>query len=82
MKEVKKLVVGALSTNSYLLIEDNHCIIVDPGANPKRILENVSGYIVDGICLLTYGLGVFSYFLLRCSFLHHKLNILMLNDLS
>ena len=54
MKEVKKLVVGALSTNSYLLIEDNHCIIVDPGANPKRILENVQGLIVDAICL-THG---------------------------
>ena len=42
MKEVKKLVVGALQTNCYLLIEDNHCIIVDPGANHKRILENVN----------------------------------------
>ena len=54
MKEVRKLVVGALQTNSYLLIEDNHCIIVDPGANPKRILENINGLIVDAICL-THG---------------------------
>ena len=54
MKEVKKLVVGALQTNSHLLIEDNHCIIVDPGANPKRILENVNGLTVDAICL-THG---------------------------
>ncbi len=54
MKEVRKLVVGALQTNSYLLIEDNHCIIVDPGANPKRILENVNGLTVDAICL-THG---------------------------
>ena len=54
MKEVRKLVVGALQTNSYLLIEDNHCIIVDPGANPRKILENIEGLIVDAICL-THG---------------------------
>ena len=54
MKEVKKLIVGPLATNSYILKDNGHCIIIDPGANPKKILENVKDLIVDAICL-THG---------------------------
>lgn len=54
MKKVKKLVLGNLQTNTYILEENNHCIIIDPASNPKRILENVKDLVVDGI-VLTHG---------------------------
>ena len=54
MKEVKKLVMGPVSTNTYILREKGHCILFDPAANPKRILEAIHGDHVDAICL-THG---------------------------
>lgn len=54
MKEVIKLVLGELQTNTYILKEDNHCIIIDPAGSYKRILASVEGLTVDGICL-THG---------------------------
>lgn len=54
MKEVIKLVLGALQTNTYILKEDNHCIIIDPAGSYKRILSAVEGLKVDAICL-THG---------------------------
>lgn len=54
MKQVEKLVLGPLGTNTYLLKEDGHCIIFDPASNPKKILEKTEGYTVDAICL-THG---------------------------
>lgn len=52
--EVKKLMIGLLQTNTYLLIDHSHCIIIDPAANPKRILKEVQNLKVDGIAL-THG---------------------------
>lgn len=54
MKEVIKLVLGALQTNTYILKEENHCIIIDPAGSYKRILNAVEGLTVDAICL-THG---------------------------
>lgn len=54
MKEVKKLVIGPISTNTYILRENGHCILFDPAANPKRILEEIGSDQVDAICL-THG---------------------------
>ena len=54
MKEVICLVLGNVSTNTYILKEKEHCIIFDPAANPKRILKEVGSCHVDAICL-THG---------------------------
>lgn len=54
MKEVIKLVLGALQTNTYILKEENHCIIIDPAGSYKRILNAVEELTVDAICL-THG---------------------------
>lgn len=54
MKEVIKLVLGALQTNTYILKEDEHCIIIDPAGSYKRILSTVENLTVDAICL-THG---------------------------
>ncbi|MGN1344348.1 MAG: MBL fold metallo-hydrolase [Traorella sp.] len=54
MKEVIQLILGPIATNTYILKEDNHCLIIDPAANPKKILDFVKDLIVDGICL-THG---------------------------
>ncbi|WP_294562682.1 MBL fold metallo-hydrolase [uncultured Traorella sp.] len=54
MKEVIRLVLGNVFTNTYILKEADHCIIIDPAANPKRILKEVEGLCVDAICL-THG---------------------------
>lgn len=52
--EVKKLVLGVFQTNTYIVLENNHALIIDPAANSKKILEWVNGYHVDAICL-THG---------------------------
>lgn len=54
MKQVEKLIIGPVSTNTYLVKENNHCLIIDPAANPKKIIEHVQDCIVDAICL-THG---------------------------
>ncbi len=40
---VKQLIVGNLDTNCYILKTENIGIIIDPGAEPKRIIEAVAG---------------------------------------
>lgn len=39
--EIKKLVVGPLSTNAYLIISDNEAGLIDPGGNLKEILTEI-----------------------------------------
>lgn len=53
MKKIESLTVGMYQTNCYLLHQDNHLLIVDPGAKADRIIAKVleSGKIVDGIIL-------------------------------
>ncbi|MBF0539623.1 MAG: MBL fold metallo-hydrolase [Nitrospirae bacterium] len=47
MIEVKRIVVGSLEVNCYLLIDDQsrEAIIIDPGDEPDRILS----FVADGI---------------------------------
>ena len=52
--EVRQIVVGIYQTNCYLLIEDNHCLIIDPGKKAERIIEQIGDIKVDAICL-THG---------------------------
>ena len=48
--EVKRLVVGPLETNCYLLIKDNHYLIIDPGEEAEKIKKCITGK-VDGILI-------------------------------
>jgi hydroxyacylglutathione hydrolase len=50
---IKKLVVGILQTNCYVLIGKERGIIIDPGEEADRILETVSDLPID-LILLTH----------------------------
>ncbi len=39
MFKITKLTVGLLETNCYIIYEDNHAIVIDPGAEGKRITD-------------------------------------------
>ena len=55
--EFKMLLVGAIRTNCYIVRgKENHCLVVDPGAEADNILKSIEkeGWILDAI-LLTHG---------------------------
>jgi len=52
--KIKKLVVGPLLTNCYILISDNEAIVIDPGANLKEILKEIEGKKLLYIILTHY----------------------------
>ena len=55
MAEVKQIVVGTYQTNCYIVIDNGHAIIIDPGKKEERIIANIpSDITVDAICL-THG---------------------------
>ncbi|MCU0653134.1 MAG: MBL fold metallo-hydrolase [Candidatus Pacebacteria bacterium] len=39
--EIKRIVVGQLQTNCYLLIDGGHILVVDPGDEAERIAEEI-----------------------------------------
>ena len=47
--EIKKLVLGVLRTNCYIVIKDNECLIIDPAEEAEVIKENCQDYKVVGI---------------------------------
>ncbi len=53
MYKVERFVLGDFAVNSYLLWEDNHVLIVDPGSHSKRMKASIQDQngIVDGILL-------------------------------
>ncbi len=51
--DIKTTVAGPVQTNCYILTDGNACVIIDPGDNGKRILDNVTAR-VEGI-LITHG---------------------------
>lgn len=52
--EIKKVVVGLLETNCYILIKENHVLIIDPGDESDKIKEVVGENQVDGILITHY----------------------------
>jgi hydroxyacylglutathione hydrolase len=50
---IKKLVVGPLQTNCYILADGGRGIIIDPASEPDRIMNAISGLTVD-LILLTH----------------------------
>ena len=47
--EIKKLEVGYLDTNCYILKIDNECVIIDPGDEFKKIKKEVGESKVVGV---------------------------------
>jgi len=39
--KIEKITVGELQTNCYLIINKNKCIIIDPGAEPEKIIKRI-----------------------------------------
>lgn len=53
---IKKLILGNMQTNCYVVYQDGHCLIIDPGANGQKVSKFVeeNEFTIDGI-LLTHG---------------------------
>ncbi len=51
--DIKKVVVGELNTNCYILTQDNECIIIDPGDDFSIIKKEIGDKKVIG-CLVTH----------------------------
>lgn len=47
--EIKRLVLGELQTNCYILKKNNKCLIIDPASDAKRIIEAVGNLQVEEI---------------------------------
>lgn len=56
MKRVEKLTVGLYQTNCYLLWDEQHVIIIDPGSRAERIIKKIEDQngIVDAV-FVTHG---------------------------
>ncbi|MGX8851512.1 MBL fold metallo-hydrolase [Amedibacillus sp. YH-ame10] len=56
MKKIDTFVLGMVQVNTYLLWQDSHVIIVDPGSKSAKLQERIdsNGGIVDAI-VLTHG---------------------------
>lgn len=51
--EIKRIIVGPLETNCYLLTKDNECLIIDPGDDFSLIKKAIGDKKVVG-CLVTH----------------------------
>lgn len=43
---IKKVIVGELETNCYILEQDKTCLIIDPGAEPLKIEREINGKLI------------------------------------
>ena len=48
---IQTVIVGELDTNCYILIKNEHVLIIDPGDEYEKIMNNVKGKIIDGILI-------------------------------
>ena len=49
-------VLGDVSTNVYYLIYDRHVLIIDPAAEPERIISKIEGEgLLPSAILITHG---------------------------
>lgn len=44
--EIKKVVVGSLEENCYILTKNNDCLIIDPGDEPTKIIKEINGKVL------------------------------------
>jgi glyoxylase-like metal-dependent hydrolase (beta-lactamase superfamily II) len=52
--DIKKVIVGPITTNCYIVSKGNDCFIVDPGDEPERVLREIGTKNLKFI-LLTHG---------------------------
>lgn len=52
--EIKNVIVGPLETNCYLLIEDQNCLVIDPGEEADLINKAIGDKKVVGIIITHY----------------------------
>ncbi len=52
--EVKKIEVGFLDTNCYIIYNNDSCLIIDPGADYDKIKKHVGDYKIEGILVTHY----------------------------
>ena len=63
--QVNRLVVGDLETNCYILINNNKCLIIDPGDEYEKIKNEVSNKEVVGVIITHHHfdhIGALNYF--------------------
>lgn len=49
--EVRKIVVGVLATNCYVVVKEAAAIVIDPGAQARKVLKAVEGLDVRAVLL-------------------------------
>lgn len=49
--EIKRIVVGALEENCYVLIKNNTCLVVDPGADYLKIKDAIGDNKILGVLI-------------------------------
>jgi len=47
--EIKRLVVGTLDTNCYILIKNNNVLVIDPGGDYNKIINEIGDNKVVGV---------------------------------
>ena len=52
--EIKRLVLGLFETNTYLLINGDECLLIDPASKAEKLIEIIDDKKLVGI-LLTHG---------------------------
>ena len=55
--KIKTLLLGNMQTNGYVVSDENHhCLIIDPGANGKKVVHYLTeNELVPEAVLLTHG---------------------------
>ena len=43
--EIKTIVVGPLQTNCYILTKNNQTLIIDPGDEPNKIINEINIFV-------------------------------------
>lgn len=51
--KIRRLIVGPLMTNCYVLSSEGKCIIVDPGGDPERIVEEIDRENLDPLHIIS-----------------------------
>ena len=51
---IKTIITGYLEENCYILINNNDCLVIDPGDEIDKILNEVKNYNIKGILITHY----------------------------
>lgn len=86
--QLKRLILGAMQTNCYVLTNDNkHCIVIDPGDQGKKISKYIEeNELLLSAILLTHGhfdhIGAVDYLYQKyqCQVLTHVETVELLHD--